>query len=55
MGVSPCTARRGRKHWESEALCLGCLAFSHRAYRDPDFMSPEEHTKRQWGGALLQQ
>jgi hypothetical protein len=39
---------RGRKHWESESLCLACHAFSRHAYRDADFESPEEAEKRLW-------
>lgn len=39
---------RGKKHWESETLCLDCHSFSWRAYRDPDFMTPEDYEKEYW-------
>lgn len=43
---------RGKKTWESESLCLSCHAFSRRAYRDPDFKTPEEHEKERWEGLV---
>ena len=45
---------RGKKHWESELLCLDCHSFSWRAYRDPDFKTPEEYEREKWE-ALMQQ
>ncbi|GAX73094.1 hypothetical protein CEUSTIGMA_g547.t1 [Chlamydomonas eustigma] len=41
---------RGRKHWESETLCLDCFMFNHRTYVDPDFMTPEQWEKKHWEG-----
>lgn len=37
----PPTPCRGRKWWESESLCLACMHFSMRSYRDPDFKARE--------------
>jgi hypothetical protein len=34
--------------WESECLCLDCHKFSWRAYRDPDFKTPEQYEKEHW-------
>jgi hypothetical protein len=34
--------------WESECLCLDCHKFSWRAYRDPDFQTPEQYEKEHW-------
>jgi len=39
---------RGKKHWESETLCLDCHNFSWRAYRDPDFKTPEDYARDKW-------
>lgn len=39
---------RGKKHWESELLCLDCHKFTWRAYRDPDFKTPEEYDREKW-------
>lgn len=46
---------RGRRRWEAESCCLGCLRFSHRSYEDPDFETPEEHEKRYWTEAVRQE
>lgn len=39
---------RGKRVWESEALCLDCHKFSWRAYRDPDFKTPAQYEKEHW-------
>jgi hypothetical protein len=39
---------RGKKLWESEVLCLDCHKFSFRAYKDPDFKTPEQYEKERW-------
>ena len=39
---------RGKKLWESEALCLDCHKFSFRGYKDPDFKTPEQYEKERW-------
>lgn len=39
---------RGKKWWEAESLCLDCHSFSFRAYKDPDFKTPEEWEKEMW-------
>ncbi|KAF8068161.1 EP0 [Scenedesmus sp. PABB004] len=39
---------RGKCAWEAESLCLDCLAFSHRAARDPEWKAPEQHEKERW-------
>ena len=36
---------RGKKLWESEALCMDCHSFSWRSYKDPDFLFPHEMEK----------
>ncbi len=46
---------RGKKMWESESQCLDCLHFSWRAYRDPDYLTPEEHEKAHWTTLVQQQ
>lgn len=46
---------RGKKWWESEALCLDCHQFSWRDYRDPDFMTPEDFEKQRWEALIKQQ
>lgn len=45
---------RGKKKWESEAVCLDCHMFTLRTYTDPDFLSPEEHMKRMWQDIVAQ-
>ncbi|KAK3266984.1 hypothetical protein CYMTET_24425 [Cymbomonas tetramitiformis] len=42
------TWTRGKKKWESEALCMDCHMFSWREYCDPDFLAPEEYEKAKW-------
>lgn len=44
--LPPCC--RGCKLWESETLCLDCLTFSYRSYKDPDFLTPEQREKIHW-------
>lgn len=39
---------RGKKTWESEVICMECHMFTWRAYRDPDFMTPEDYEKARW-------
>lgn len=39
---------RGKKLWESECICLDCAQFTYRAYRDPDFATPEQIEKQFW-------
>ena len=46
---------RGKKHWESETLCLDCHNFSWRAYRDPDFKTPEDNEKEYWENLVRNQ
>lgn len=46
---------RGKKKWESEALCLDCHHFSWRAYCDPDFLTPEEYEKKRWQNLVASQ
>jgi hypothetical protein len=46
---------RGKRVWEAESVCLDCLQFSHRAYRDPDFQMPEEFEKERWQRLVAEQ
>ena len=46
---------RGKKHWESEAVCLDCMQYSFRGYRDPDFQTPEEFEKARWTALVAEQ
>ena len=46
---------RGKRVWEAESACLDCLQFSHRAYRDPDFKTPEQHDKEHWTALVAEQ
>jgi hypothetical protein len=46
---------RGKRVWEAESVCLDCLQFSHRAYRDPDFQTPEEFEKERWQRLVAEQ
>lgn len=39
---------RGKRVWECESVCLDCLKFSFRGYRDPDFKTPEQFDKERW-------
>lgn len=39
---------RGKKLWESELLCMDCHNFTWRAYKDPDFKTPEEYEREKW-------
>ncbi|KAI8464763.1 MAG: hypothetical protein J3K34DRAFT_380210 [Monoraphidium minutum] len=46
---------RGKRVWECESVCLDCLQYSFRAYRDPDFQTPEEFEKARWTALVAEQ
>jgi len=37
-----------RKQWDAESLCLDCLKFSWRFYKDPDFKTPRQLELEKW-------
>jgi len=43
---------RAKKCWEAESLCMSCLRFSWRSYRDPDFKTPEQYEAERWAELL---
>jgi len=43
---------RGKKRWDSEAVCMDCHMFSRRQYCDPDFKTPEDYEKERWAGLV---
>ena len=43
---------RAKKCWEAESLCVSCLRFSWRSYRDPDFKTPEQYEAERWAELL---